>query len=138
MNPVNILFITRARNYPPKVGGLEIYSYNLIKEFEAYEITFKITLSRTIKHLIGIVTLEAGSCGLRVVANNIQGLRDAVIDGETGYLVEKGDVEGFAGRVTDMNLKKEQIRNTENSTFDWAKIYKDYRIFLFPLQILYP
>ena len=45
-----ILFITR--NYPPKVGGLEIYSYNLIKEFEANEITFKITLSRSIKHLI--------------------------------------------------------------------------------------
>ena len=69
--------------------------------------------------------IESESCGLPVVASNIQGLRDAVIDGETGYLVEKGDVEGFAGRVTDMNLKKEQIRNTEHSTFDWAKIYKD-------------
>ena len=79
----------------------------------------------------GIVTLEAGSCGLPVVASNIQGLRDAVIDGETGYLVEEGDVEGFAGRITDMNLKKDQIRKTVNSTFDWARIYKDYRIFLF-------
>ncbi|MBT3369029.1 MAG: glycosyltransferase family 4 protein, partial [Nitrospina sp.] len=79
----------------------------------------------------GIVALEAGSCGLPVVASDIQGLRDAVIDGKTGYLVEEGNVEGFVGKITDMNLKKDQIRKIVNSTFDWAKIYKDYRIFLF-------
>jgi len=80
----------------------------------------------------GIVTLEAGSCGLPVVASDIQGLRDAVIDGKTGYLVGEGDVEGFVSRIKDMNLTKDQIRKIVNSTFDWAKIYKDYRTFLFP------
>jgi phosphatidylinositol alpha-1,6-mannosyltransferase len=79
----------------------------------------------------GIVVLEAGSCGLPVVASDIQGLRDAVIDGKTGFLVEEGDVEGFSSRITDMNLKNDQIREIVNSTFDWAKIYKDYRMFLF-------
>jgi phosphatidylinositol alpha-1,6-mannosyltransferase len=74
----------------------------------------------------GIVALEAGSCGLPVVASNIQGLRDAVINGKTGYLVEEGDVDGFVGRITDMNLDKDQIRKIVNSTFDWAKIYKRY------------
>lgn len=75
----------------------------------------------------GIVALEAGSCGLPVVASNIQGLRDAVINGKTGYLVEEGDVDGFVGRITDMNLDKDQIRKIVNSTFDWAKIYKRYQ-----------
>jgi len=75
----------------------------------------------------GIVVLEAGSCGLPVVASNIQGLRDAVINGKTGYLVEEGDVEGFVDRITEMNLDKDQIREIVNSTFDWAKIYKRYR-----------
>ena len=75
----------------------------------------------------GIVVLEAGSCGLPVVASNIQGLQDAVIHGKTGYLVEEGDVEDFWGRITDMNLDKAQIREIVNSTFDWAKIYKRYR-----------
>jgi len=74
----------------------------------------------------GIVALEAGSCGLPVVASNIQGLRDAVINGKTGYLVEEGGVDGFVGRITDMNLDKAQIREIVNSTFDWAKIYKRY------------
>ena len=74
----------------------------------------------------GIVALEAGSCGLPVVASNIQGLRDAVIDRKTGYLVEERDVEGFVGRITDMNLKKDRIRKIVNSTFDWANIYQRY------------
>ena len=74
----------------------------------------------------GIVALEAGTCGLPVVASNIQGLRDAVINGKTGHLVEEGDVDGFVGRITDMNLDKDQIREIVNSTFDWAKIYKRY------------
>lgn len=79
----------------------------------------------------GIVALEAGSCGLPVVASNIQGMRDAVIDGKTGCLVEEWDVDGFVGRITDMDLDKDQIRELINSTFDWAKIYQDYRTFLF-------
>ena len=79
----------------------------------------------------GIVALEAGSCGVPVVASNIQGLQDSVIHGKTGYLVEEEDVDGFVRRITDMNLKRDQIRELINSTFDWAKIYKDYRTFLF-------
>ena len=79
----------------------------------------------------GIVALEAGSCGLPVVASNIQGLRDAVMDGKTGYLVAEGDVEGFLGRITDMNLDKDQIREIVNSTFDWAKISAQYQDSIF-------
>jgi len=79
----------------------------------------------------GIVMLEAGSCGLPVIASNIQGLRDAVINGKTGYLVDEGDVAGFVGRITDMKFEEDEIRKIVNSTFDWVKLYKDYRTFLF-------
>ena len=44
------LFITR--NYPPKVGGLEEYSYSLIREFASHNIIYKITLSKSKKHLL--------------------------------------------------------------------------------------
>jgi len=57
----------------------------------------------------GISALKAGSCGLPVVASNIQGIRDVIVDGKTGYLVGEGDVEGFVGRITDMDLDKDQI-----------------------------
>ena len=47
------LFITR--NYPPKLGGLEAFSYNLIKEFEANDITYKIVITKSDIHLLWFV-----------------------------------------------------------------------------------
>ena len=75
----------------------------------------------------GIVALEAGSCGLPVVTSNIQGLRDAVINGKTGYLVEEGDVEGFVEKIEGMNLDKDQIREIVNSKFNWSRISAQYQ-----------
>ena len=46
------VFLLMTRNYPPKVGGLEAYSYNLIREFENRFKTFKLTLSRPNFHLV--------------------------------------------------------------------------------------
>jgi len=81
----------------------------------------------------GIVIIEAGSCGLPVIASNIQGIQDAVLDGKTGYLVEEGDVDGFLTKIRKMNLKKENIRSIVISTFDWTQIYKQYRDVLMKL-----
>ena len=48
--------------------------------------------------------------GLPIVATNVGGAREAVIDGETGYLFNPHDVEGMAGAVlkliTDPQLRK--------------------------------
>ena len=79
----------------------------------------------------GIVALEAGSCGLPVVATNIQGLRDAVIEGKTGFLITEGYVQGFVERIKNMSLKKENVRICLNETFAWSRIFRDYRNFLF-------
>jgi phosphatidyl-myo-inositol dimannoside synthase len=43
----------------------------------------------------GIAALEAGACGLPVIASDLQGIRDAVIDGVTGYLVRERDAKAF-------------------------------------------
>jgi glycosyltransferase involved in cell wall biosynthesis len=44
--------------------------------------------------------LEAMAMGLPVVATNIRGSREAVIEGRTGRLVEVGDVRGLADAIT--------------------------------------
>ncbi|MGH9299889.1 MAG: glycosyltransferase, partial [Acidimicrobiales bacterium] len=44
----------------------------------------------------GLVALEAAACGVPVVAASVGGLTTLVEDGRTGYLVEPGDVSGFA------------------------------------------
>jgi len=77
----------------------------------------------------GIAALEAGSCGLPVIATNIEGMRDSVIDGKTGFLVEEGDAEGFLERIQNMDLKKEDVAPLVNDIFDWSKISAQYQAF---------
>jgi glycosyltransferase involved in cell wall biosynthesis/protein-L-isoaspartate O-methyltransferase len=43
-----------------------------------------------------VAVLEAGAAGLPVVATRHTGIQDVVTDGETGLLVNEGDVEGMA------------------------------------------
>lgn len=86
----------------------------------------------------GVVALEAASCGVPVVASELEGIKDAVKDGRNGFLVGVLDVEGFV-RVVDKLLrndeKREKIRiNTKVFTlenYSWERIVKTY------LEVLY-
>lgn len=59
--------------------------------------------------------LEASACGLPVVSTLHGGIKDAVIHGKTGFLVEEGDVEGMADYMIrlaeDSLLAKEMGEN---------------------------
>lgn len=51
---------------------------------------------------LGIVYLEAGAIGLPVVAGNSGGAPDAVLDGQTGFVVDGRDVSSVARRVAEL------------------------------------
>lgn len=59
----------------------------------------------------GIVYLEASACGKPIVATDAGGIRDAVLDQETGLIVPDGDIEGIAKSIIqlldDESLAKE-------------------------------
>jgi D-inositol-3-phosphate glycosyltransferase len=50
----------------------------------------------------GLVALEAAACGTPVVATDVGGLRNNVIDGITGFLVPGRDPVDFAARVDEV------------------------------------
>ena len=50
----------------------------------------------------GISNLEAAACGTPTVASDSPGLRDSVVDGETGFLVPHGDVAALAQRLAQV------------------------------------
>jgi len=52
-----------------------------------------------------VAVLEAGASGLPVVATRHAGIKDAVIDQKTGFLVEEGDITGMAEHM--MRLAKD-------------------------------
>jgi glycosyltransferase involved in cell wall biosynthesis len=58
----------------------------------------------------GIVLLEAMLAGLPVVATRVSAVPEVVVDGETGALVEAGDVEGVARELGKLLAEPEVAR----------------------------
>ncbi|GKV65699.1 MULTISPECIES: N-acetyl-alpha-D-glucosaminyl L-malate synthase BshA [unclassified Sporosarcina] len=61
------------------------------------------------KEAFGLVLLEGFACGVPAVATAIGGIPEVVEDGHNGYLVELGDVQAVAERVTRL-LTDEELR----------------------------
>ena len=53
---------------------------------------------------LGVSLMEGGACGLPIVSCRVGGIPEVVADGETGFLVESGDLEAMAGRIRQLAL----------------------------------
>jgi glycosyltransferase involved in cell wall biosynthesis len=68
----------------------------------------------------GVTVIESNACGTPVIASDVPGLRDAVVDGKTGYLVPYGDTMAFAGRIIEV-LNNETLRKKlSDEAVAWA------------------
>ena len=74
----------------------------------------------------GIVILEAGCHGLPVIATNIEGIQDAIIEGKTGRLIGENDVQGFIQAILTPDIDRAIITNEVLTHFGWAVIGKSY------------
>ncbi len=59
---------------------------------------------------LSLVLLEANACGVPVIGSRDTGNESAIIDGETGFLVEQGDHRELAERIVDI-LKDPELQN---------------------------
>ncbi|GAB4027962.1 MAG: hypothetical protein Fur0011_7080 [Candidatus Microgenomates bacterium] len=78
----------------------------------------------------GITTIEANACGTPVIASNVAGLKDAVVDGKSGILVPYGNVQALSLTLTTIltnhklrsKLRLGAIKLAQN--YDWNKSAK--------------
>jgi phosphatidylinositol alpha-1,6-mannosyltransferase len=70
---------------------------------------------------LGIVYLEASATGLPVVAGNSGGAPDAVIDGETGYVVDGRSPAQVAQRIADLLDDPAKARELGRRGRDWIE-----------------
>lgn len=81
----------------------------------------------------GIVALEAASCGLPVVASAMEGIKDAITDGENGFLIAPLSVEKYYSvikkLIEDSKLRKQsglQAREITLKRFSWGNVAASY------------
>jgi phosphatidylinositol alpha-1,6-mannosyltransferase len=70
---------------------------------------------------LGIVYLEASATGLPVVAGDSGGAPDAVLDGETGWVVRGGSPEEAADRITTLLGDAELRRSMGGRGREWVE-----------------
>lgn len=76
----------------------------------------------------GITAIEAGACGVPVIASNIEGLQDAVVHNKTGLLVRSEDPIAFSSSIIKATsfFDKESVQVEVMSRYSWKHIIKEY------------
>ncbi len=69
---------------------------------------------------LGIVYLEASSCGLPVLAGSSGGAPDAVLEGETGRVVDGNDVPAISNALIEMLSDSENLAAMGRRGREWA------------------
>jgi glycosyltransferase involved in cell wall biosynthesis len=69
----------------------------------------QVVVNTSAKEGWGLTVTEANACGAPAIASDVPGLRDAVVDGETGILYEYGNIEQLAEKIL-LLLRDERLR----------------------------
>jgi glycosyltransferase involved in cell wall biosynthesis len=69
----------------------------------------------------GLNVIEANALGVPAVAYDVPGLCDSVRNGETGFLVEQGCVEGLAAKTIDILLDRSVRASLSSNALFYAK-----------------
>jgi glycosyltransferase involved in cell wall biosynthesis len=98
--------ITKSGGLSSKVKFLGFVSE---KEKVAWYQKAWLNVQPSIKEGWGLSVLEAGDCGVPTIAANVPGLCEAVVDGKTGWLFEKNNLDEFSAKLRNVLLNEKML-----------------------------
>jgi glycosyltransferase involved in cell wall biosynthesis len=72
----------------------------------------------------GLTVIEANACGTCVIASDVPGLRDSVVDGETGLLYQYGNIDELAEKIL-LLLRDDELRTRlSKNALEWSNEFR--------------
>jgi glycosyltransferase involved in cell wall biosynthesis len=102
--------------------GVTVDFPGFVSEKEKYLIYSKtrVVVQPSIKEGWGLTAIEAQACGTPVVCADSPGLREVVLDGETGFLYPYGDIRRMAERVVELIKDDKKWQRFSRAAKAWA------------------
>jgi len=78
----------------------------------------------------GLVAEEAASCGAMVVASNLEGIADAIVDGKNGMLIKPGDADAYVKTIQrelkHRSISPDAVRRYTLDHYSWSESARQY------------
>jgi len=69
----------------------------------------------------GITVIEANACGTPVIASRVYGLRDSVVEGRTGILIQPRNIRKFASAMEQLVRNTTLRKRLSKEAYIWSK-----------------
>ena len=81
----------------------------------------------SLQESFGVAAVEAAATELPVIASNVGGLPEVVVDGETGYLVPPGDADALSARMAQLIAAPELRQRMGETGRAYVKAHYDWQ-----------
>lgn len=94
------------------------------KDIKRYLYSADIFILPSLAENFPLTVLEAQACGLPVVAFNVGGIKEAVLDNKTGFLVSPRDTDVFTQSILKIAYDEKLRRTMSYNARKWAERFK--------------
>ena len=112
----------KIRERVDRINGLygeKIVMTSWIKDIAEFNSGMDIMCLTSLNEGTPVSLIEAQASGIPVISTDVGGVKDIVLEGETGYVVQKGDLEEYVKKMLDLieNEKKREFMSQNGWPF---------------------
>ena len=104
---------------PLKEKGMDIRMTSWIKDIATFNAGMDIICLTSKNEGTPVSLIEAQATGIPIIATNVGGIKDIILEDKTGYIVDKDDIDGFAEKLWELieNENKRQLMSQNGWSF---------------------
>ena len=104
---------------PLKEKGMDIRMTSWIKDIATFNAGMDIICLTSKNEGTPVSLIEAQAAGIPIIATNVGGIKDIILEDKTGYIVDKDDIDGFAQKLWELieNENKRQLMSQNGWSF---------------------